>query len=372
VSADIFDEFTKAAFGCGRLNPAVLDRVKAAYIADLRSGAERLIASAGKAFPKLPPIHFDFVATDEVNAWAFLHKGQHCIGVTAAAVLGMSFLFQRMLSDRRILRGIGDPTKCVEHPPLGLPLLPAIARDTAVKGPPPPPDFPRQWYYNFIVRLAFNFLFYHELGHILNGHVDWAVNRKHAPLVAELGWAPGSVEESIEMQALEMDADSFALAQAIGATGEWAKAPPGNLPHLQTYKELLFAWMFAAFSFFRLFGDEPLEGADLYGSSHPPYRVRLANVWEIVVRAAVGHHGADLFPTLDVVGNAGDEVEQAFHCLSGEPVAPRIRYVEGMFLPAAKEHKARLIRRWNGGLRDELLQYAYGVPGTYYERELPA
>jgi hypothetical protein len=333
----------------------------------MRSVGEGWIASGRSSLPKMPPVHLDFFGAPEPNALAFMHKGQRFIGVTAEAAIGMGQLFLRALSDRRVLTHVGDPSTGVEYPPLAPPLLPALGDIASAGGITFPRDYARKEYCKRLTFLASGFLVFHELGHIVNGHVDWLANRRHAPVIAELRWMPGSVEESIELQALELDADAFAFSQVESLSHQWAENGACKLPHLQTYEEHLFAGLFAAFSFFRLFGDEPLTGADLYKSSHPPIRARLGNVWDVLVRQAVGAHGRDLFPTLDLVAAAAEAVEQAFHCLTGQPVAPRIRYVEGRVLPAGQEHKVRLVRRWNGGLCDELLQYAFGVPIDYAE-----
>jgi hypothetical protein len=116
---DIFHEAVSKLGG--RLNPAALIHgTTAASFADLRKTCEGWIAAVKSSCTRLPPIHFDFVNSESVNAWAFLHKKHHFIGVTVGAVIALDGMFDRMFADSRILTHIGNPSICVEHPPLVL------------------------------------------------------------------------------------------------------------------------------------------------------------------------------------------------------------------------------------------------------------
>jgi len=365
VSADLFHEAT--AFLGGRLDSAVLPAGTATYLARLRAGAEELIGAVRSNHPRLPPIYFDFIAANEVNACAFAHKGWHFIGVTAGAVLGMRLLFGRMLSDRRILPEIGDPRNDVEHPRLGQPVLPALLEASLKNGTTPPRDPVRLDYCEFLSVAAFAVLLFHELTHIRNGHVDYRARR--APFLAELGNAPVGPDEAITLQAMENDADTGAAWFGTDLVYLWANRLRPRNPHLQTYEAILGGMLFAVFSFFRVFTDVPLAGTDLCGYTHPPFRFRIGTFLETMKYCVEVRHGIseDALPL--EVARATAMTEKAFHFLTGEPVASptrtdRWRYTEWWW-PVGREHKARLRKRWEGGLRKELESHGYAPPMIY-------
>src|SRR2546422_709311 len=72
------------------------------------SNARRLLRDASATvrthgLREMPPIHFDWIENDDVNACAFGHNGKYFIGVNAGTVVYLHSLFSRMLSHPRIL-----------------------------------------------------------------------------------------------------------------------------------------------------------------------------------------------------------------------------------------------------------------------------
>lgn len=369
MSADLFAEYMQAKVYCDRLDPATLPPGTAVYIARLRAAAEGWIATIRSTHRKLPPIHFDFIASDDVNAYAFPHKGKRFIGITVGAALGMRMLFERMLSDRRILPEIGDPRNDAEHPALVQPLLPALWQDNLKNGPTPPRDPIRLDYCDFLSEMAFTALVFHELTHIRNGHVDY-MNASGSPFLMELSKQPSDRDKAIMMQAMEYDADTGAAWFASDIVYLWAKNRPSQNPHLQSYATILFGLAFATFSYYRVFADVPIAGTDLCKETHPPDRFRIGCFMETMKYCVVTRDGIPIKDLLIELARAQALTERAFHFLTGEPIPDaakrdQFRYTEWWF-PAGREHRDRLKKCWEGGLRKQLEVHSYAPPMEFY------
>ncbi len=96
--------------------------------------------------------------------------------------------------------------------------------------------------------------------------------------MSELEWLPNTPEGNLELQAMELDADSSA-ARMIVHTARANVAQRDTLPAdiAELYWEpiqVMFDIAVAVCVIFRLFQDSRLQGVDLSGRSHPPRRWR--------------------------------------------------------------------------------------------------
>src|SRR4051812_40373193 len=109
---DIFNEFTSDDFCLGprmdlrKASPWLRNRLNASA-----SHARSLIRNAATLAPKMPPIHFDWIENDCINACAFTHRDKYFIGVNVGSVVYLHSLFSRMLSHPRVLPNVGDVSK---------------------------------------------------------------------------------------------------------------------------------------------------------------------------------------------------------------------------------------------------------------------
>jgi hypothetical protein len=341
MSADLFEEATFHYCLGGRFNTDALSAKQSVNFADAKTLGNELAAAIRRTCPRLPPIHLDFVANPCINAWAFAYKGEYFIAIPQGTVEGIALLFERVLSDRRLWPDLGNG--------------------------PLQTDPIRREFCDALVELALIFLFFHELHHILNGHVGYESAKHGSPFLAELGLAPRSPEEAIDRQMLEVDADICAAGSCVDAVGDIAKKPKSTIPQLRNWNDLLFAQLFAIFTLFRLFGDEPLARIDFYKRSHPPFRFRLRLVWETVRAIAQQRHSATYEQIDSTYKRAAFHAESASSFMTGEPLTEWIRYTEAFASPECREYYNRLLRRWKEGLRQELMPYAYGPPVEFYD-----
>lgn len=366
MSAELFHDGVSTYLGCGRLDIAKISPALADYFMVARGIADRLNPHLHVTHPGLPPIYFDFIDSEDFNAYAFKHKDHRFIGVTAGTVVGLGELFNRMMSDRRILTMIGDPTVEAELPALLPPALPNLFNELHKNGRLAPRDAVRRNFRDFLFQVTFEVLFLHEFTHIRNGHLDY----RHAqgnPFLPELGYTPVSHEESVELQALECDADTGAAGFATNVMHQLALNPPQNNPHLKTLEAFMCGLAVSITSLFRLFTDAPIAGAKPFTSTHPPVRYR-HHVAVAAIEGQVRWEGR--IPTqkaLVAVAKGQLEADKAFHFMTGENLAlPQEdnRYLEG-WSETGQRIRECLRTCWEGGLRKQLKAYAYGSPMQY-------
>ncbi len=365
---DLFDEAIRTNFGqlrWRRADPAACAAEPAAILGWLRRIGEQQIAWVRPVHPNLPPIHLDFIESDQPNAFAFLHKGQRFIGVTTGAGIGMTQLFKRMLTDRRVLTHVPNPDGGTEHPPLARPVLESLLREFQKNGVPEPPTGDRQSFWLFLSQMSFSFMVLHELVHIRNGHVDYLASRG-TPFLQELGWGSLTREEVILRQALEVDADIGAAAFAFDSMSGVALSDGSAVcPALQTYEHRLSALSMAIFSFFRGFADAPLAGEDLLASNHPPHRFRYLVFLGAIPDGVKNRPEITLDQANRAVARGSRMTEEAFQVLTGQPISHHPYTEAAIGGPDGFKHFQLIRKCWEGGLRNDLLKYAYAPPSTY-------
>lgn len=260
---EIFDEFTSAypdlgpRMDVGKASPWLRKRLNAAA-----SYARWLIRTAAAAAPQMPPIHFDWIENDDVNACAFLRRGKYFIGVNAGSVVYLHSLFSRTLSNPRVLPKVGDVSKEEEArvPPVAIQLGRGNLHASGFV-PVIPKDSERQFHYEYLNHLSMGFLVSHEITHLIHGHVAYREDRLGHRGISEKGWKKGEPEPALTRQTLEMDADMGAAVAQVG-TVMWrvmdpAQRPSGELGRFyQTPEEAMFHFAFGICPFFRMFGDD--------------------------------------------------------------------------------------------------------------------
>lgn len=364
TTEEVFDEFTQSA-GCGpRLDTSPLPEAAKSVFGWHARNAASFIGSASAHCPRLPPIHFDWVSNPEVNAWAFRHRGQYFIGITDGAIGVLNLFINRLLCHPNVLTHVGDPSRETAGPVLSGFTANAHSMFTAGHRPEVPQDETRSRYARHLQDLAVALLVGHELTHIVNGHVDLVRDRLGLPFVAELGWAKSTAMPAVTRQTLEMDADCGAVCHQIGTiriklTDPERKPPPPWDSLYQSPAESLFDWAIAAWSFFRLFGDDMYPGMDLAAGHYPPFRVRQLIAIATAVSFILEKWDHTLAkPCSQRMADASVEVERAFSTVTGEPVS--IAGVKQAWGGSGWKHiEGNLLSHWKTQLRGELQPFAY-------------
>ncbi len=167
--------------------------------------------------------------------------------------------------------------------------------------------------------VAADFLLMHEVGHIRNGHVALLQQRAGARPFRELPYEEADKLEIPEAQALEFDADGFAIQKVFERVQK-------ENPFIEFSKGLFkdhrlaedgvhtaswyFSW-FAVYSVFRLF-DEAMEISEIPLRMQPPAALRQACLLPAVaaMTGRRGWSGLSLQAWVDLATDAGLEAER--------------------------------------------------------------
>jgi hypothetical protein len=276
---ELFDRYTKSLGGrFPHKNIIPVEHWEESSYGFITHIAENLIVSARDHLPGLPPIHFDFIHNQSVNAFAFKAEGRYFIAFNTGTRYMLELIFYRMLSDAGLFDFVPSPAG--EDSTL-LPLKYTMrAEDMYQAGilPVPPKTEERKSYAQMLLHHAFTFLIGHELAHITFGHVDYVLSKTGSGIIPELGWNLPNQEAELERQAMEAAADMRSIQNAIESARLLHKAPmpdkPAWIDKRRSLKDLIFDWSFAINTACRIFGDVVVEESDLPESSYPPWPLR--------------------------------------------------------------------------------------------------
>jgi hypothetical protein len=289
---EVFDRYTKSLGGrFPYKNIIPVERWEKSSYGFITHIAENLIASARDHLPGLPPIHFDFIHNQSINAFAFKAEGRYFIAFNTGTRYMLELIFFRMLSDAGLFDFVYSPAgEDSTLPPLKYTLR---AEDMYQAGilPVPPKTEERRSYADMLLHHAFMFLIGHELAHITFGHVDYVLSKTGSGFIPELGWDLPNQEAKLERQAMEAAADMRSILSAIESARLLHKSPtpdkPAWIDKRRSLWDLVFDCSFAINTACRIFGDAAVEELDLPESSYPPWPLR-----RLMMELAAGAHAS--------------------------------------------------------------------------------
>ncbi|HSR68260.1 MAG TPA: hypothetical protein VLU25_09985 [Acidobacteriota bacterium] len=248
--------------------------------------------------PFLERFHFDLVANEHLNATASRYGGTHLIGLNVGTILNLETFFSMLLSHPKVLPEVGDCSREMQW------ISSLSACDwrqpckTALKGAAllqePPSSFPldeaRRLYAHRLAILSVDFVFFHEMGHLANGHIEFLETRGRGAALRELeSGGPPAADEALDLQALEFNADSHAI---LVLTRDWLRLPErlDAANPFETATEAIESLALAAVAVFLLFDPLATRIRDYGRAAHPHPAVRLMNVglmmWSAAKKAA--------------------------------------------------------------------------------------
>jgi hypothetical protein len=299
--------------------------------------------------PTMGPVHFDYIENWDVNALAFERDNHDFVGIYIGAIVTIYSFFGSLLAYPRFLMSIGNPLAEEEW---------KSDRFDPRQLYRQPKDVARRSFAHLMATLAIDFLFAHEIGHLMNGHVKLLRMKKGMPLVAEFDPTQKTLEENLTLQTLEMDADSFAvgqgLATALGRADDPSHVfPPDWREWYGTSRQALFSWTLAIYGFFRLFFKGTVNLDDLDSTSHPPPNIRLSMALTTVVEFLKKRGLVELIPQLEpIIGEVMRTVETGQALITSTPL--NLGGIQQTLDPRANKHLGRLLNHWKV-LRPELV-----------------
>jgi len=163
---------------------------------------------------------------------------------------------------------------------------------------------------------------------------------------------------------MEVCADGGAVSNAVGnIKHEFSISGPRLTPELDLVftdpSHHLFLWTFAIAAFFRVFGDDSLEGVNGTQLDYPPWRVRLYNAVTVASQWVRTRWNADLAVECDAaIRNGVIAAESAFETVTGSQAA-RSGLVYAIGGSAKKHLDEVVVPHWYKNLRPILNPFAF-------------
>lgn len=314
-----------------------------------------------------PSIIFDYVENNNFNAFALKSEDKHIIGIHSSVFFIVSDLFSRMLASKNILPNIGNATlekqtkkifdyysnaeKLVQHQENG--------EFEIVQ----PIDPIRKKYADHLTLLAMDFIFEHELSHIVFGHVDY-LNEKHGINVySEINNSGENIKNNLDFQTLEMDADSTALARCCS----FAYFEILNNSFLKIDPDIKFIYsdFYSAFStinfvittVFLIFGDGDYKDVQPGRTIHPPPRIRQLMISSTFYTINEKWNlNLDIDILTEKIYSKTIEANLAYQEITGKKINKEVfekKYYSDNPIPGI------LIDNWTNNLRQDLMKHSF-------------
>lgn len=272
------DGFFQQKREASRLKAEGLSDEQAVFFAGYEARMQRVIESTYKAVPGLPKIVGGIIDSSKFNACACFHDGAFFIALNSGVPLVLHTVLCRILAERQLLIEIGEHgLESDQHPPLPS-TIEELSHEASLDQFIVPCDPFRRDYAIYICELIFEFLVCHELAHIINGHVGYIKEEKGLDFVSDIFWQPGTPRGNLELQAMELDADSTATRQLVHSMCTRASNTTKIHTRVRTRysqpEQYVFDLAFSISVCFRLFEDERIVLAEQANSTHPPRRWR--------------------------------------------------------------------------------------------------
>jgi len=315
----------------------------------------------------LPPIIVDYIDSPEAGAWALWHDNLYFIAIPYGMLFTHNYIFNRLLANREVLPQVGNIANEAEKPP-DIPLshsysinLSSVQAVGLSMSDLTPRDAVRKEVADFLDFVSTYFLIHHEFRHIQAGHLEYGNDHLQCAFICEsyaLSAIPG---QSMVKQAMEWDADRFAIEALLGVL--WGNRNRA-LKDFQAAKSvfandtvLVLLCLIACSAFFRLLdGDKP-GLSDWRSLTHPPSRNRrmLLTVAATVFFDKIGKSQfADSMMT-DVLTDYIESIEFVF-ARAGCTACDRA-YAQ-LVVDESLAYQTELLSVWQSILND-LKQYSY-------------
>ncbi len=246
----------------------------------VRALREQLVREA-RFGPPVPEILAGVVDDSSFNARALTYDGHRVVAVNYGSLILIHALANRLFSQPEFFPWVGDVSKedaARRFNPLSNNAMKYMRAVIKQPGSIHPHDDDRRRAADLLTRLGGEFLVAHEVAHICGGHLGWMRQQLGRLDASEAMRTLKSPSRALSRQALEMDADSFAMNHVLDLTLFLAARPaePASGRRVirnpeDALRTALLCGMVMMGSFYfprRVVGKWPLL-------SHPPTGVRL-------------------------------------------------------------------------------------------------
>jgi hypothetical protein len=309
--------------------------------------------------------HIDCINNPSINAIAFVVREDDFIGLYDGAHHTIFALFLYLLSYPGLFVGIGDigPSDNEQVPEFKLSRLPRSFKDffnenginTVL-----PKDPKRGQYALFLGHLAVQFLIRHEYAHLRHGHVDFLKDLSSTPFLLENLFVVPTGYSSTDIQALEMDADSYAivtsLTYALRCVKRRDRIEPAFRDYYHSSEQALYNIFFAVYCIFRLFS-ESNDFSEMSKKTHPPAMLRLYMIALTIDEFLRKFNETDLLEKLhQILMSAISNAEYVINICIGTETDFRLYQIDEILSEPAKNHFTNIMNSWKK-VRLDLLKY---------------
>jgi len=369
--ADRFDEGLRVLNLGTRYRPAASGAFESLFATVepvAREMRDQLINEVGSS--KCIPEIFSGVKDDSAfNALAApLPSGQYIIAVNYGTLILVQDLVHRLFCLPEFFPWVGDPSReerTRRFHPTSDDAQKYMRTFIADPRSAIPKDSLRRQAAVFLIPLAVMFLVAHEFRHIVGGHLGWLEAQSGQMSISEVLETQSDPSAGLLLQALEMDADGFAMYYTLMRALGMAKGPAGNLPTslqgiIATPLQALHAALACALVMIGTFFRPPGPPEEWRSYSHPPSGIRHGmNIWA-AARALqqLGHE--DLrSATLDNLEWLSQFASFTFrHLVQALGNADRQDELHLEFGPRGQQHLLEILDAW-GSIQDAVKVHAF-------------
>ncbi|HDY87272.1 MAG TPA: hypothetical protein ENH82_04045 [bacterium] len=316
-----------------------------------------------KPFPRTI---YDYIYNFSFNAHAFKYKAHYVIGINVGIWAILNDLFHRMLAHRDILPEIGNPEK--ESSVNSIDDYYDNVIDLIINTPLDkyklkfPKNLHRLLYAYHLSGRALDFVFEHELAHILFGHADYLSDCFGIHCVSE--YQPSEVvnKNQFSLQTLEMHADTMALQsccfRALNVVNNNSLVNPRFRVLYKNYYQALSDLAFAIYNTIRMFGDGDYKNTQLGKSTHPDPRVRQVILLSFLEQfmSQQQSFNIDYDKLHSLLIKTIKESENAYQLITGKQTDFDVFNAKYF---ANNPFNSEVVINWKRNIRKRLLKYTY-------------
>lgn len=240
----------------------------------------RASPSATRPFPRMIGGVLD---SRDVNAQVFAHLDVFFVLVNSGAFAACEEVFLRLLCDPGVLPWVGDAAgedAARAFPPIAASVKGRGRVYTGASAEDLPRDPVRTLAALWLARAALDFVTFHEVRHVVAGHVGYN-ERYGLGVLAEVGGPPVAPEFALARQAMEMDADAIGVSGVLRTHLDgWAdrsESGPGWHKICPEKGQLIEALLLSLDVVLLLIGSPSGPAAEWGFDQHPPWVVRRFN-----------------------------------------------------------------------------------------------
>ncbi|MCQ6959569.1 hypothetical protein [Mucilaginibacter aquariorum] len=323
--------------------------VKSQFVTEVLNATKSIFDYLRIKHPKLPEIHCDFIDNDSLNACVGKDINKFYLGINIGCLFLIEDMFSKIMATRSFAPNIGSVKNETDTPKfLNLIIVDgAISFDVAGYTPVYANDPNRLQFGKILTSTVMNFLIFHEIGHIVRGHIGYLFNKHNELNLYEVRHNKGL--SPLNSLTMEMDADSFAINHAY-IHGKIKIKNPDRLDQIQTLfsqdlKTYLSNLIFSIYCFFKLTEIKVFDLESAENLSHPPPSVRVSLMMNNIASLLIRDKIENIEEIINSMAKSIFEAEKIFESIRYVKDNTTQIFLENYFNSA--NYQKKIVDNWN-------------------------